>query len=88
MKQEEQILKILIPENLDYPNLLEDLWPHYTLNQKLEKVKTTDMGSLFELTYRVKLQKNVNEKEFIDAIRCRNGNLKIVLERPFKESEL
>lgn len=71
-------LVITIPENLDYTNLFDDIFKKYLDKYTLEKSKTTNMGSLFELTYNVSL-KNINEKEFIDELRCRNGNLKIVL---------
>lgn len=72
-------LVITIPENLDYTNLFEDLFNKYLDKYSLEKAKTTNMGSLFELTYDIVLKQNINEKEFIDEIRCRNGNLKIIL---------
>ena len=71
-------LVITIPENLDYTNLFDDIFKKYLNKYTLEKSKTTNMGSLFELTYNISL-KNINEKEFIDEIRCRNGNLKIIL---------
>lgn len=72
-------LIITIPENLDYTNLFEDIFKKYLDKYSLEKSKTTNMGSLFELTYDVNIKQNINEKEFIDEIRCRNGNLKIIL---------
>ena len=74
-----QKLIITIPENLDYTNLFEDIFKKYLSNFKLEKSKTTNLGSLFELTYDVNLKQNINEKELLDEIRCRNGNLKIIL---------
>lgn len=74
-----QKLIITIPENLDYTNLFEDIFKKYLSNFKLEKSKTTNLGSLFELTYDVNLKQNINEKDLIDEIRCRNGNLKIIL---------
>ena len=55
-------------------------------NSQLRKVKTTNMGTLFELTYTVALKKDVNEKNFIDALRVKNGNLNIVLGIPETES--
>lgn len=74
-------LKITIPEDLDYSNVFDDLFEKYTKTNELEKVKTTNMGSLFELTYNIVTRENMNEKEFIDELRCRNGNLNITLER-------
>ena len=77
--QESKRLIITIPENLDYTNLFDNIYKEYLDKYTLEKSKTTNMGSLFELTYDVTLKPNVNEKEFIDEIRCLNGNLKIIL---------
>ncbi len=77
----EKKLKIVIPEDLDYSNVFDDLFEKYTKTNELEKVKTTNMGSLFELTYRIVTKKDANEKEFLDEIRCRNGNLNITLAR-------
>ena len=74
-------LKILIPENLDYEEVFNDLFEKYTEKTELTKVKTTNMGSMYELTYIVSMNKNQKEKEFIDEIRCRNGNMLVMLER-------
>lgn len=72
-------LRILIPEDMDYTGAFDDLFGQYTNRAKLEKVKTTNMGTLFELTYQVDMKTDANEKKFIDDIRCRNGNLMITL---------
>lgn len=72
-------LKITIPENLNYQGAFDDLFEEYTDGAELEIVKTTNLGTLYELTYSVMLKKNINEKLFIDSIRCRNGNLNITL---------
>ena len=77
----EKRLKITIPEDLDYSNVFDDLFEKYTNKNELEKVKTTNMGSLFELSYNIILKVGVSEKEFIDELRCRNGNLNITLAR-------
>ncbi len=74
-------LKIIIPEDLDYSSVFDDLFEKYTKTNELAKVKTTNMGSLFELTYNIVTRDNVSEKEFIDELRCRNGNLNITLAR-------
>ena len=71
----EKKLKIVMPEDIDYTEAFDDVFKKYANNYTLEKAKTTNMGSLFELTYRIELKKGVNEKEFIDAIRVKNGNL-------------
>lgn len=70
-------LKITIPENLEYEGLFDDLMASYTKNCRLMRVKTVNMGSLYELQYQVSLDKSKSEKEFMDAIRCRNGNLTV-----------
>ena len=77
----EKKLKITIPEDLDYSNVFDDLFEKYTNKNELEKVKTTNMGSLFELSYNIILKEKASEKEFIDELRCRNGNLNITLAR-------
>lgn len=73
----EKELKISIPENLNYSCLFDDLFSAFTKKVKLDSVKTTNMGSLYELRYTIVLSDNLQEKEFIDALRCRNGNLPI-----------
>jgi hypothetical protein len=76
-KVEEKELKIIIPENLDYTGLFDDLFDQYVKKADLIRVRTTNMGSLYELYYQVVLKKSEEEKGFIDALRCRNGNLNI-----------
>ena len=75
----EKQLIITIPEDLDYTQVFDDLMAKYTEKNDLVKVKTTNMGSLFKLTYDVKLKDPAKEKEFIDELRCRNGNLEIMM---------
>lgn len=75
-------IKILLPENIDFTHLFEDLLSQYTSSYQLDKIRTTNMGSMFELTYDVILKKDKNEKELIDEIRCRNGNLTVSLAKP------
>ncbi len=79
--QSERMLKITIPENLDYDGLFDDLFERYTKSAVLERVKTTNMGTLYDLSYRITLKGNIVPKGFIDEIRCRNGNLNIVCGR-------
>lgn len=74
-------LKITIPEDLDYDGLFDDLFEKYTLSHELLRVQTTNMGTLYELTYDVVLKSGGISKAFIDEIRCRNGNLNIVCGR-------
>ena len=84
----ERILKITIPENLDYEGLFDDLFARYTTAHTLVKVKTSNMGTLYELEYRVTLPEDRIPKEFLDALRCRNGNLNIVCGRELTRDAL
>ena len=79
--ENERELKITIPENLDYEGLFDDLFQQYARSARLEKVKTSNMGTLYELEYRVVLKDGGVPKEFLDALRCRNGNLNIICGR-------
>ena len=72
-------LKITVPENLNFSGAFDDLFGEYTTNVELEQIKTTNLGTLYELTYNIDMKKDVDEKAFIDSLRCRNGNLNIVL---------
>ena len=74
-------LKVTIPENLDYTGIFDDIFAKYTGRAQLLRVKTVNMGSLYEICYRVELKSERMEKEMLDAIRCRNGNLGIVCGR-------
>ena len=74
-------LKVTIPENLDYAGIFDDLFETYTKRAVLMKVRTTNMGSLYELCYRIELKKEEEEKAMLDDIRCRHGNLTIVCGR-------
>ena len=76
-----KVLNITIPEDLDYTDVFTDLFAAYTTEHELIRVKTTNMGSLFRLTYHIALKDPAREKELIDAIRCRNGNLEISVSR-------
>ena len=77
----ERILKITIPEDLDYEGLFDDIFAEYTKSARLEKVKTSNLGTLYELRYLIDLKDNSVPKAFIDEIRTRNGNLNIVCGR-------
>lgn len=79
--ENERELKITIPENLDYEGLFDDLFQRYARSARLERVKTSNMGTLYELDYRVVLKASGVPKEFLDELRCRNGNLNIVCGR-------
>lgn len=75
----ERELKVTIPEDLDYPQLFDDLFEKYTHSAKLTSVRTTTMGSLYELRYQLMLKDQAQEKQIIDEVRVRNGNLPVVL---------
>jgi len=72
---------ITIPEDLDYSDIFDDIFAEFTLSHDLVRVKSTNMGSMFKLTYNVMLRDAAREKEMIDKIRCRNGNLEIVVSK-------
>ncbi len=72
-------LRITIPEDLDYTDVFEEILAEYTSDYELVKVKTTNMGSLFRLTYNVTVKDTTKEKELIDKLRIRNGNLEITV---------
>ena len=76
-----RVMKITIPENLDYEGLFDDILRKYTTSYDLDKVKTSNMGSLYELTYIIQLKSASMPKEFLDELRCRNGNLNILVSR-------
>lgn len=86
-KSIEKDLKITIPENLNYEGLFDDLFAQYTQSAELIQVRTTNMGSLFELSYRIEMKPEVLEKAMIDQIRCRNGNLNIICGRLFNPKD-
>ena len=75
------LLRVTIPEDLDYTGVFDDLFATHTRRWRLEGVKTTGMGSLFELRYTVVLKDPRQEKAFLDELRCRNGNLTLSLTR-------
>ena len=77
-----QLLKITVPENLDYEGVFDEVLEKYALAYELRKVRTADLGSLYELKYSVTLRDQTSRKEFLDELRCRNGNLNITLSIP------
>ncbi len=74
-------ITVVIPENLDYSEIFDDIFEEYTVQYDLARVKTTNMGSLFKLTYNISLKDVKKEKEMLDRIRCRNGNLEITVSK-------
>lgn len=81
-------LRITIPEDLNYPGLFDDLFQQYTKKCIFRRVKTTNLGTMYELSYRVELRKPSQEKELIDQIRCRNGNLTVIIGMAEREKNI
>jgi len=72
-------LKITVPEDLNYEDAFEEILNNATTSWRIENIRTRDFGSLFELTYKISLKQDANQKKFLDDLRCRNGNLNISL---------
>lgn len=81
MSNDELILRITIPESLNYTHVFDDIMEKYTSKSELFSVKSTNMGSMFKLHYNIVLKNVEDEKEFIDALRTRNGNLEIAISK-------
>ena len=86
--KQERVLKIVVPEDLDYTGVFDDVLKKYTTQANLMTAKTVNMGSLFDLTYDIRLKHGVNEKKLIDEIRTKNCNLKVSLSQPIIEEEI
>ena len=74
-----QTLKITIPEDLNYQGVFDEILSQYTSKYELSQIRTTDLGSLYQLTFQICMDKGANEQEMINALRTRNGNLTILL---------
>lgn len=85
-KGEERLLRITIPESLEYNGTFDEIFAHYLSKVENAGVKTTGMGSMFRLSYKVIMKNPAEEKEFIDEIRTRNGNLEVAL-LPYTEEQ-
>ncbi len=80
-QKSEKLLRIVMPEDLDYTGVFDDIFETYTASHTIDRVKTTNLGSMFEVSYVIVLKDEKQEKAMIDDIRCRNGNLTIVCSR-------
>ena len=80
-KNKYKTLSIVVPETLDYDTVFDEIFNKYVSNYELVRIKTTNLGSLYELKYDITLKSGVGEKEFIDNLRVRNGNLKISIHK-------
>ncbi|TBL70717.1 DUF4956 domain-containing protein [Paenibacillus thalictri] len=78
-KETTKTLKVTIPENLGYEEAFDEIFKKFNVDYELRKVRTTELGSLYELVYAIKLSPGTNQKELLDAVRTRNGNLDITL---------
>ncbi len=81
-------LKVTIAESLDYDGLFDDIFEKYTHSAELTRVKTAGMGTLYELTWDITLKNPHETQRFLDALRCRNGNLTIVCGKPVTKDAL
>lgn len=85
----DKTLKITIPEDLNYGEVFDDLFEQYLTRREVIAVKTSNMGSLYKLTYHITLKDQKQEKKFIDELRCRNGNLEIsIMQQEVNVNEL
>jgi len=84
----DKTLHITVPEDLEYADVFTDLFDKYTTESRLKSVKTTNLGSLNKLNYLITMKEAGKEKEFIDELRCRNGNLEISISLAGAEGEL
>ena len=86
--KKQRVLKIMVPEDLDYEEVFDEIFAKYTSRADLTQMKTMNMGSLYKLTYDITMKNGVKEKEFLDEIRVKNCNLKVLLSHPCMEEEI
>ena len=86
--KKQRVLKIMVPEDLDYEEVFDEIFAKYTSRADLVQMKTMNMGSLYKLTYDITMKNGVKEKEFLDEIRVKNCNLKVLLSHPCMEEEI
>ena len=82
----ERLLRITIPESLEYSGAFDDTFDHYLSSYENAGVKTTGMGSMFRLSFRIRMKDPSEEKAFIDELRTKNGNLEIAI-LPYTEQQ-
>ncbi len=85
-RKKAMLLKITVPEDLNFEGAFDDVLKKYTTDFTLQRVKTCDFGALFEISYKIKIDEKISKKKFIDELRTINGNLNIILTQ--KEFEL
>ena len=86
--KKQRVLKIMVPEDLDYEEVFDEIFAKYTSRVDLVQMKTMNMGSLYKLTYDITMKNGVKEKEFLDEIRVKNCNLKVLLSEPCLEEDI
>lgn len=86
--KKQRVLKIVVPEDLDYEEVFNEIFAKYTSKAELIQMKTMNMGSLYKLTYNITMKSNAREKDFLDEIRVKNCNLKVLLSHPCMEEEI
>ena len=86
--EDDRKLKVVIPENLNYIDAFDEIFAKYTIKHELDKVKTTNMGAMYELSYVITMKKDIDEKKFLDDLRVRNGNLNIIMSKNSDEDVL
>lgn len=87
-KNSSKLLRVTVPEDLEFDGLFDDVLGNYTARYELQNVQTTNMGSLYQLEYKVAMKAEGLEKQMIDELRCLNGNLKISLGNPKANREV
>ena len=83
---EDKLLRITIPESLEYSGAFDDTFAHYLKSYENAGVKTTGMGSMFRLSFKIRMKDPTEEKAFIDELRTKNGNLEIAI-LPYTEQQ-
>ncbi|MNG22487.1 hypothetical protein D3C84_1069730 [compost metagenome] len=78
-KSQQKTLKVTIPENLGYEEAFAEVFDTFNVRYELKKIRTTELGSLYELVYEVTIDEHTSQKELLDAVRTRNGNLDLSL---------
>ena len=86
-KAPNHVLRITLPENINFNGLFDDVFEKYACSAELDKIRTVNMGSLYEITYNINLKADAEQKALLDDLRCRNGNLNILLCRERQNTE-
>ena len=83
-----RVVRVMIPENLDYEGVFDDIFARYTTHAELEEVKTANMGAMYRLIWQVRFRRDASIKAFMDELRQRNGNLEISCSRPVDKTDV